>query len=56
MNDSIKTCLTAACLVLPLLAQGAEALTTVMVNDGDIIRMQRLSKVFEESHPDVMLK
>lgn len=29
MNDSIKACLAAACLALPLLAQGAETLTDV---------------------------
>lgn len=56
MNDSIKACLAAACLALPLLAQGAEALTIATVNNNDMIRMQRLSKVFEESHPDIALK
>lgn len=56
MNDSIKACLAAACLALPLLAQGAETLTIATVNNNDMIRMQRLSKVFEESHPDIALK
>lgn len=56
MNDSIKACLAAACLALPLLAQGAETLTIATVNNNDMIRMQRLSKVFEESHPDISLK
>ena len=31
MNDSIKACLAAACLALPLLAQGAETLTIATV-------------------------
>ncbi|WP_414157072.1 ABC transporter substrate-binding protein [Pseudomonas sp. BNK-15] len=56
MNDAIKACLAAACLSLPLLAQGAETLTIATVNNNDMIRMQRLAKVFEEQHPDIRLK
>ncbi|MHC6223177.1 ABC transporter substrate-binding protein [Pseudomonas sp. X10] len=56
MNDSIKACVAAACLSLPLFAQGAEVLTIATVNNNDMIRMQRLSKVFEEQHPDIKLK
>ncbi|MNZ03607.1 putative ABC transporter-binding protein precursor [compost metagenome] len=56
MNDAIKACLAAACLSLPLMAQGAETLTIATVNNNDMIRMQRLAKVFEEQHPDIRLK
>lgn len=56
MNDAIKACLAAACLSLPLLAQGTETLTIATVNNNDMIRMQRLAKVFEEQHPDIRLK
>ncbi|MCO7515921.1 sugar ABC transporter substrate-binding protein [Pseudomonas guariconensis] len=56
MNDSIKACVAAACLSLPLFAQAAETLTIATVNNNDMIRMQRLSKVFEEQHPDIRLK
>ncbi|MDF0733901.1 sugar ABC transporter substrate-binding protein [Pseudomonas entomophila] len=56
MNDSIKACLAAACLSLPLYAQAAETLTIATVNNNDMIRMQRLSKVFEAQHPDIQLK
>ncbi|ANC05324.1 sugar ABC transporter substrate-binding protein [Pseudomonas putida] len=56
MNDSIKACVAVACLSLPVFAQAAETLTIATVNNNDMIRMQRLSKVFEEQHPDIKLK
>lgn len=56
MNDSIKACVAAACLSLPLYAQAAETLTIATVNNNDMIRMQRLAKVFEQQHPDIKLK
>ena len=56
MNDSIKACLAAACLSLPLYAQAAETLTIATVNNNDMIRMQRLAKVFEAQHPEIALK
>ncbi|MGE7990414.1 ABC transporter substrate-binding protein [Pseudomonas sp. NPDC089554] len=56
MNDSIKACMAAACLSLPLFAQAAETLTIATVNNNDMIRMQRLAKVFEQQHPDIKLK
>lgn len=56
MNDSIKACLAAACLSLPLHAQAADTLTIATVNNNDMIRMQRLAKVFEQQHPDIQLK
>ncbi|MDD2109049.1 ABC transporter substrate-binding protein [Pseudomonas asiatica] len=56
MNNSIKTCLAAACLSLPLFTQAAETLTIATVNNNDMIRMQRLAKVFEQQHPDIKLK
>ena len=42
-------------LSLACAAQAAETLTIATVNNSDMIRMQRLSKVFEEQHPDVTL-
>jgi len=42
-------------LSLACAAQAAETLTIATVNNSDMIRMQRLSKVFEEQHPDVKL-
>ena len=56
MNDSIKACVAVACLGLTPLAQAAETLTIATVNNSDMIRMQRLSKVFEQQHPDIALK
>lgn len=35
----------------PAPAVGRRDLTIATVNNNDMIRMQRLSKVFEESHP-----
>ncbi|WP_248802218.1 ABC transporter substrate-binding protein [Pseudomonas sp. MWU13-2100] len=42
-------------LSLACAAQAAETLTIATVNNRDMIRMQRLSKVFEAQHPDLKL-
>lgn len=47
--------LAAACLGLAGQALAAETLTIATVNNSDMIRMQRLSKTFEEQHPDIKL-
>ncbi len=46
----------AALLGLCLTAQADQTLTIATVNNSDMIRMQRLSKTFEEQHPDIKLK
>ncbi len=38
-----------------LTVQAAETVTIATVNNGDMIRMQRLSKTFEQQHPDTKL-
>lgn len=38
------------------ISHAAETVTIATVNNNDMIRMQRLSKVFEEQHPDIKLK
>lgn len=40
---------------LAVAGHAAETLTIATVNNGDMIRMQRLSKVFEQQHPDIKL-
>jgi sorbitol/mannitol transport system substrate-binding protein len=42
-------------LSFALASHAAETLTIATVNNGDMIRMQRLSKVFEQQHPDIKL-
>lgn len=42
-------------LSLACATQAAETLTIATVNNSDMIRMQRLSKVFEAQHPDLKL-
>jgi len=44
-----------ACMASFGLAQAAETLTVATVNNADMIRMQRLSKTFEDQHPDIKL-
>ncbi|WP_061238679.1 sugar ABC transporter substrate-binding protein [Ectopseudomonas composti] len=56
MNNSIKALVAASCLSLTVVAQGAETLTIATVNNSDMIRMQRLSKTFEQQNPDIKLK
>ena len=42
-------------LALALPSQAADTVTIATVNNSDMIRMQRLSKVFEQQHPDIKL-
>ena len=42
-------------LSFALVSHAAETVTIATVNNGDMIRMQRLSKIFEQQHPDVKL-
>ncbi len=44
-----------ACMATIALAQAAETLTVATVNNADMIRMQRLSKTFEQQNPDIKL-
>jgi len=44
-----------ACMASIALAQAAETLTVATVNNADMIRMQRLSKTFEQQNPDIKL-
>lgn len=44
-----------ACMASIGLAQAAETLTVATVNNADMIRMQRLSKTFEQQNPDIKL-
>ncbi|WP_407316834.1 ABC transporter substrate-binding protein [Pseudomonas sp. nanlin1] len=45
----------AACLPQSASVLAADTLTIATVNNSDMIRMQRLSKAFEEQHPDIKL-
>ena len=47
--------LLAAGLSLAGVSHAAETITIATVNNNDMIRMQRLSRVFEEQHPDIKL-
>lgn len=51
-----KALFLSAGLSFALISQAAETVTIATVNNGDMIRMQRLSKIFEQQHPDVKLK
>ena len=42
-------------LALALPSYAADTVTIATVNNSDMIRMQRLSKVFEQQHPDIKL-
>lgn len=54
MNPA-KALLAAASLTLGNLALAAQTVTIATVNNSDMIRMQRLSKTFEQQHPDIAL-
>tara|TARA_R100000541_G_scaffold1201_5_gene5330 strand:- start:15272 stop:16579 length:1308 start_codon:yes stop_codon:yes gene_type:complete len=43
------------CIAVISATQAAETLTVATVNNADMIRMQRLSKTFEEQHPEIDL-
>jgi sorbitol/mannitol transport system substrate-binding protein len=47
--------LLAAGLSLAGVSHAAETITIATVNNNDMIRMQRLSRVFEEQHPEIKL-
>ncbi|MCD5979382.1 ABC transporter substrate-binding protein [Pseudomonas quasicaspiana] len=50
-----KALLLSAGLAFIASSQAAETITIATVNNSDMIRMQRLSKVFEEQYPDLKL-
>ncbi|WP_219059805.1 sugar ABC transporter substrate-binding protein [Pseudomonas sp. UMAB-08] len=54
MKASVKALLASTCLVLGGTAV-AGTVTIATVNNSDMIRMQRLSKAFEQQHPDIKL-
>jgi sorbitol/mannitol transport system substrate-binding protein len=58
MKTPAKLLLASTCLALSAFASAAETERTVTiatVNNSDMIRMQRLSKTFEQEHPDIKL-
>jgi sorbitol/mannitol transport system substrate-binding protein len=55
MKTSAKVLLASTCLTLCATASAGDV-TIATVNNSDMIRMQRLSKTFEEQHPDIKLK
>ena len=53
----LKTIMLGACSVLALAGfAGAETLTIATVNNGDMIRMQKLAGAFTEKNPDIQLE
>ncbi|MGY4532239.1 sorbitol/mannitol transport system substrate-binding protein [Pseudomonas sp. TE3786] len=56
MNHTLKALVAALCLSSSAATLAAETLTIATVNNSDMIRMQKLSKTFEEQHPDIKLK
>ena len=53
----LKTIMLGACSVLALAGiAGAETLTIATVNNGDMIRMQKLAGAFTEKNPDIELE
>ncbi|MBT9304894.1 sugar ABC transporter substrate-binding protein [Pseudomonas sp. TAE6080] len=55
MRIIATTLLVSAGLSVTLTCHAAETITIATVNNGDMIRMQRLSKIFETQYPDVKL-
>ena len=51
----VSAVILSAGMTLSLSLQAAETVTIATVNNSDMIRMQRLSKTFEEQHPDIKL-
>ncbi|KTT40969.1 sugar ABC transporter substrate-binding protein, partial [Pseudomonas oryzihabitans] len=51
----VSAVILAAGMTSSLSLQAAETVTIATVNNSDMIRMQRLSKTFEEQHPDIKL-
>ena len=56
MNHTLKALVAALCLSSSAVTLAGETLTIATVNNSDMIRMQKLSKAFEEQHPDIKLK
>src|SRR5471032_807039 len=54
MKTAAKLLLASTCLTLSGIAF-AGTVTIATVNNSDMIRMQRLSKIFEQQHPDIKL-
>lgn len=55
MKTTAKVLLAGTCLTLSTLVTAGDV-TIATVNNSDMIRMQRLSKTFEQQHPDIKLK
>ncbi|MEB0042936.1 MULTISPECIES: sugar ABC transporter substrate-binding protein [unclassified Pseudomonas] len=55
MKISLQALLLSAGLSFLVTSHAAESITIATVNNSDMIRMQRLSKVFEAQHPDIKL-
>lgn len=55
LPSSFRTTVLAACLAMSGTAFADQTLTIATVNNSDMIRMQRLSKTFEQQHPDIKL-
>ncbi len=45
-----------AAIAFPITAQAQQTVTIATVNNGDMIRMQRLSSAFTDEHPDIALE
>ncbi|MBC3775415.1 sugar ABC transporter substrate-binding protein [Pseudomonas sp. SWRI99] len=55
MQPTAKALLALTCMTLSSVSLGAQTLTIATVNNSDMIRMQKLSKTFENEHPDIKL-
>lgn len=55
MNIPVKALCVAMCMTLSGISLGAQTLTIATVNNSDMIRMQKLAKIFESEHPDIKL-
>jgi len=55
MKTSAKLLLASTCLTFSAIAAAGDV-TIATVNNSDMIRMQRLSKTFEQEHPSIKLK
>ena len=55
MNIPVKALCVATCMTLSGLSLGAQTLTIATVNNSDMIRMQKLAKIFESEHPEIKL-
>ena len=55
MNTIQKALLLSTGLSVAMASHAADTVTIATVNNSDMIRMQRLSKVFEQQHPEVKL-